>query len=243
MEDRKDNKTSLSNRVLVVDDEPAMRRLLRTILLTQGYEITEASSGSAALQVILGRETIDLLVLDLALPEIDGLEVIRQIRGSGSAVPILVLSNRSDENSKVAALDFGADDYVTKPFGARELLARVRAALRHRLQVAGERPVFKAGDLSVDHVRRIVSLAGQEIKLTPKEYALLSLLVSNAGKVLTHKFILENLWSGEADAQYVRIYIRSLRQKLGGEAGSSYILTEQGVGYRFIDPTEMTLQS
>ena len=158
-------------------------------------------------------------------------------------LPIVVLSNRSDENAKVAALDLGADDYVTKPFGARELLARIRAALRHRLQVAGEKPVFLAGDLSVDHIRQIVTLAGQEIKLTPKEYALLNILVANAGKVLTHKFILEQLWSGEADTQYVRIYIRSLRQKLGEPSERPpFIITEQGVGYRFVDPSE-TAQS
>ena len=153
-------------------------------------------------------------------------------------LPILVLSNRADETTKVAALDLGADDYVTKPFGARELLARVRAALRHRLQIAGEKPVFRVGEFSVDYIRRIVTLAGQEVKLTPKEYALLNLLVSNAGKVLTHKFILERLWSGEADAQYVRIYVRSLRQKIEPPDGQPLIITEQGVGYRFVDPKD-----
>ncbi len=237
------NMTALSDHILVAEDEPAMRRLLRTILHTQGYKITEAQDGGAALEAIRAFDKIDLLLLDLALPVMDGLDVIKKIRGSGSALPIVVLSNRSDENAKVAALDLGADDYVTKPFGARELLARIRAALRHRLQVAGEKPVFSAGDLSVDHIRRVVTLAGQEIKLTPKEYALLNILVANAGKVLTHKFILEQLWSGEADTQYVRIYIRSLRQKLGEPSERPpFIITEQGVGYRFVDPSE-TAQS
>jgi two-component system KDP operon response regulator KdpE len=167
------------------------------------------------------------------------LEIIAELRASGSTLPIVVLSQRSDENAKVAALDLGADDYVTKPFGARELLARLRTALRHRLQSQGERPAFQAGELSVDLVRRIVKLGGEEVKLSAKEYGLLSLLVTNAGKVLTHKFILDNLWGGGADAQYVRIYVRSLRQKLGDPPESPrYILTEQGVGYRFNDIEE-----
>jgi two-component system KDP operon response regulator KdpE len=243
VDDPKGNITALSNHVLVLDDEPAMRRLLRTILLTQGYKVTEAHNGTAASEAIATYETIDLLILDLGLPEMNGLDIIKEIRASGSVLPILVLSNRTDENTKVAALDLGADDYVTKPFGARELLARVRAALRHRLQVAGEKPVFKVGELSVDYIKRIVTLAGQEIKLTPKEYSLLNLLVSNAGKVLTHKFILERLWSGEADTQYVRIYIRSLRQKLESADGPPLIITEQGVGYRFVDPNEKTQET
>ena len=236
MDDPKGSVTALSNHVLVLDDDPAVRRLLRTILLTQAYKVTETHNGAAALEAIATFEAIDLLILDLGLPGINGLDLIKQIRSSGSALPILVLSNRADESTKVAALDLGADDYVTKPFGARELLARVRAALRHRLQIAGQNPVFRVAELSVDHIRRVVTLAGQEVKLTPKEYSLLHLLVSNAGKVLTHKFILERLWSGEADAQYVRIYIRSLRQKLEPSDSQPLIITEQGVGYRFVDP-------
>jgi two-component system, OmpR family, KDP operon response regulator KdpE len=231
--------TATANHILIADDEPAMRRLLSTVLSTQGYTITEASSGSSALGTILTYGNVDLLLLDLSLPDCDGLQIIRDLRTAGSVLPIVVLSSRSDEDAKVAALDLGADDYVTKPFGARELLARVRAALRHRLQMAGEKPVFRASDLTVDHVRRIVTLSGREVKLTPKEYALLSLLVSHAGKVLTHKYILEQLWTGEADAQYTRIYIRSLRQKLGElSEHPRFILTEQGVGYRFVDPEE-----
>ena len=216
-----------------------MRRLLRTVLSSQGYRITEAEDGSGALQAALSQEIADLLLLDLGLPDISGLEIIKDLRAAGSVLPIIVLSNRSDEDAKVIALDFGADDYVTKPFGARELLARVRAALRHRMQADGQRPIFTAGELTVDHVRRIVTLADNRIVLTPKEYALLDLLVSNAGKVLTHKFILERLWVGEGDTQYVRIYIRSLRQKLGDASEfPRFILTEQGVGYRFVDPAD-----
>jgi two-component system, OmpR family, KDP operon response regulator KdpE len=233
---------SKSVRVLVVDDEPAIRRLLRTILSTQDYEVIEEGDGNGALECALGAETPDVMLLDLGLPDMEGLQIIRDIRSSGSVLPIVVLSNRSDEGAKVAALDLGATDYVTKPFGARELLARIRAALRHRLQMEGERPIFRAGDLTVDHVRRIVSMRAQEIKLSPKEYALLSLLVMNAGKVLTHKCILDELWGGEQDVQYIRIYVRSLRQKLGELPGEpSYIRTEQGVGYRFIDPADAAL--
>jgi two-component system, OmpR family, KDP operon response regulator KdpE len=230
---------STPTRVLVADDEVAIRRLLRTILSTEGYEVVEAVDGRDALATALGSESLDIMLLDLSLPDMDGLRVIKEVRASGSVLPIVVLSNRSDETAKVAALDLGASDYVTKPFGARELLARLRTALRHRLQVEGERAVFRAGELTVDYIRRVVTLAGQEIRLSPKEYALLSLLAMNAGKVLTHKFILDKLWGGESDAQYIRIYVRSLRQKLGDLAeGPRYIRTEQGVGYRFIDPAD-----
>ena len=239
MDELNRNVTALRNHVLVLDDEPTMRRLLRTILLSQGYKVTEVHDAAGALEIIATCETIDLLILDLGLPGMNGLDLLRKIRGAGSSLPILVLSAKTDENTKVVALDLGADDYVTKPFGARELLARVRAALRHRLQIAGEKPVFRVGEFSVDYIRRIVTLGGQEVKLTPKEYALLNLLVSNAGKVLTHKFILERLWSGEADVQYVRIYVRSLRQKIEPR-GQPLIITEQGVGYRFVAPISDT---
>ncbi len=144
-----------------------------------------------------------------------------------------MLSSRGDEAGKVRALDLGADDYVTKPFGIDELLARIRAALRHRLQEQGERPLFHSGDLAVDLVRRIVTVRGDEVKLTPREYDLLRLLIGHAGKVLTHKFILDKLWGPEADVQYLRIYIRSLRQKIEtAPERPDHILTEQGVGYR-----------
>jgi len=178
-----------------------------------------------------------VLVLDLGLPDIDGLDIIAQLRGEGSAMPIVVLSSRSDEIGKVRALDLGADDYVTKPFGIDELLARIQAALRHRLQQEGERPVFRCGDLSVDLVRRIVTLRGEEVKLSPREYDLLRLFVAHAGKVLTHRFILRELWGGDAQVQYLRVYIRALRLKLEAEPDQPrYILTEQGVGYRMRAP-------
>jgi two-component system KDP operon response regulator KdpE len=219
------------SRVLLVDDEPPIRRLLRTSLTAQGYDTIEAASGEEAL-TMLARNRVDVVVLDLGLPDIDGLEVLARIR-AGSAVPVIVLSSRADEPGKVKALDLGADDYVTKPFGMDELLARLRAALRHRLQQQGEKPVFHSGDLTVDLVRRIVTVRGQEVKLTPREYDVLRLLVIHAGKVLTHKFILREVWGTETDVQYLRIYIRTLRQKIEAEPERpQYILTEQGVGYR-----------
>jgi two-component system, OmpR family, KDP operon response regulator KdpE len=219
-------------RVLVIDDEPAIRRFLRTSLSAQNYSVQEAEDGETGL-VALQRSAIDVLVLDLGLPGMDGLAVLKALRGSGSSVPVIVLSSRDDEKGKVTALDLGADDYVTKPFGVDELLARIRAAVRHRLQQEGEKPVFKSGDLTVDLVRRIVMLHGQDVKLTPREYDLLRLLVAHAGKVLTHKFILREVWGSETDVQYLRIYIRTLRQKLEADPQRpSLIQTEQGVGYR-----------
>jgi two-component system KDP operon response regulator KdpE len=219
-------------RVLVVDDEPAIRRFLRTSLSAQGYSVLEAENGEMGL-AMLGRNTLDVVVLDLGLPGIGGLDVLRQMRESGSSVPVVVLSSRTDETGKVTALEMGADDYVTKPFGMDELLARIRAAVRHRLQQEGEKPLFKSGDLTVDLVRRIVTVRGQEVKLTPREYDLLRLLVAHAGKVLTHKFILREVWGSETDVQYLRIYIRTLRQKIEANPEQpSLIQTEQGVGYR-----------
>lgn len=219
-------------RILVVDDEPPIRRFLRTSLGTQGYQVLEAEDGQGALDII-GRNHVDVLVLDLGLPDIDGFEVIRRLDQKGSTVPIIVLSSRDDEAGKVQALDLGADDYVTKPFGVEELLARIRAALRHRLQRQGERPLFRAGGLTVDLVRRVVTAQGGEVKLSPREYDLLRLLVAHAGKVLTHKMILRELWGPDADVQYLRIYVRSLRQKIEPTPERpQYLLTEQGVGYR-----------
>ncbi len=219
-------------RILIVDDEPPIRRFLHTSLAAQGYRVLEAAAGSAALDMIRSNP-IDVLVLDLGLPDISGFEIIRRLRDQGSAVPIIVLSSRTDEAGKVKALDLGADDYVTKPFGVDELLARIRAGLRHRLQQQGERPIFRSGDLSVDLVRRIVTVAGQEVKLSPREYELLRLLVAHAGKVLTHKFLLREVWGGDPDVQYLRIYIRALRQKIeSNPERPQHIITEQGVGYR-----------
>ncbi|MBV8799553.1 MAG: response regulator transcription factor [Alphaproteobacteria bacterium] len=223
-------------RVLVVDDEAPIRRFLRTSLAAKGYEVLEAEDGDCAMKT-LRRNAVGLMVLDLGLPKTDGFEVIRQIREQGSALPIVVLSARSDEAGKVKALDLGADDFVTKPFGIDELLARIRAALRHRLQQEGERAVFQSGDLSVDLVRRVVSVRGIEVKLSPREYDLLRLLIAHAGKVLTHKFILREVWGTETDIQYLRMYIRSLRQKIESKPEQpALILTEQGVGYRLRAP-------
>jgi two-component system KDP operon response regulator KdpE len=219
-------------RILIVDDEPAIRRFLRTALSAQDYRVEEAGDGEAALE-FLKRNPVDLVVLDLGLPGMDGLDVVRALRAQGSLTPIVILSSRDDEAGKVAALDLGADDYVSKPFGVEELSARIRAALRHRLQQDGEKPVFRSGDLSVDLVRRIVTRAGVEVKLTPREYDLLRLLVTHAGKVLTHKMILREVWGGETDVQYLRVYIRTLRQKLEVDPDQpKLLLTEQGVGYR-----------
>ncbi len=219
-------------RVLVVDDEPAITRFLRAGLTSQGYVISEAAEGRAALDIVR-RNATDLVVLDLGLPDIDGLEIIRRVRASGSAVPIIVLSSRSDERGKVEALDLGADDYVTKPFGIDELLARIRAAQRHRLQEQGERPVFRAGDLSRRPGAPDRDRAGRGGEAFPREYELLRVLVAHAGKVLTHKFILREVWGAETDIQYLRIYIRALRQKVEEDPERpKHILTETGVGYR-----------
>ena len=196
----------------MIDDEPPIRKLLRMGLTTQGYQILEASTGKAALDLL--KQEPDLIILDLGLPDIQGHELLRMIRARNESVPILVLSSRGDEAGKVQALDFGADDYVTKPFGMDELLARMRAALRHQLQTHGERPVFRVGDLSVDLVRRIVKLGEKDVKLSPKEYDLLRVLVQHAGKVLTHKFLLGELWDELTDAQYLRVYVRQLRHKI-----------------------------
>jgi len=219
-------------RILIVDDEPPIRRFVRTAMTAQDYRVEEAGDGEAALD-FLKRNPVDLVVLDLGLPGMDGLEVVRRLRGQGNATPIVILSSRDDEAGKVTALDLGADDYVSKPFGMDELSARIRAALRHRLQQGGEKPVFRSGDLSVDLVRRIVTARGAEVKLTPREYDLLRLLVSHAGKVLTHRHILNEVWGGESDIQYLRIYIRTLRQKLEADPEQPQLIqTEQGVGYR-----------
>jgi two-component system, OmpR family, KDP operon response regulator KdpE len=222
-------------KVLVVDDEPPIRKLLRMGLETQGYQTMDASNAKAALELMSGKP--DLVILDLGLPDMQGLELLRQIRAARGDLPIVVLSSRGDEVAKVAALDQGADDYVTKPFGMEELLARIRAALRHQLQVQGERPVFKLGGLSVDLVRRIVKVDRKEVKLSPKEYDLLRLLIQHAGKVLTHKFLLKELWSTSIDPQYLRVYVRQLRNKIEPDpARPHYILTETGIGYRLKAP-------
>ena len=222
-------------KILVIDDEPPIRKLLRMGLSTQNYEVLEAANGKAGLELLAQKP--DLVILDLGLPDIQGLELLRTIRSRNEGVPIVVLSSRGDEAGKVQALDLGADDYVSKPFGMDELLARMRAALRHQLQVHGERPIFRVGDLSVDLVRRIVKARDQEVKLSPKEYDLLRILVQHAGKVLTHRFLLGELWDDLTDAQYLRVYVRQLRQKIEVDPERpEYILTETGIGYRLRAP-------
>lgn len=218
-------------KVLVIDDEPPIRKLLRMGLTTQGYDILEASNGKIALEKLA--EDPALIILDLGLPDIQGHDLLRMIRARNDSVPIVVLSSRGDEAGKVQALDLGADDYLTKPFGMDELLARMRAALRHQLQVQGERPVFRAGELSVDLVRRLVKVGDRDIKLSPKEYDLLRVLVQHAGKVLTHRFLLKELWDEVTDAQYLRVYVRQLRQKIEPDPERpQFVLTETGIGYR-----------
>jgi two-component system, OmpR family, KDP operon response regulator KdpE len=222
-------------RILVIDDEPPIRKLLRMGLSTQGYQILEAPNGKSALALL--SQGPDLVILDLGLPDIQGHELLRMIRARNESVPIVVLSSRGDEIGKVQALDFGADDYVTKPFGMDELLARMRAALRHQLQIHGERPVFQVGDLAVDLVRRIVKVGGKDVKLSPKEYELLRVLVQHAGKVLTHKFLLGELWDSLTDTQYLRVYVRQLRQKIERDPERPHhVLTETGIGYRLRAP-------
>lgn len=222
--------------ILLVEDDPALRRALRTMMRSRDLDVLDVATGEDAV-VVASSGTPDLLVLDLGLPDIDGFAVIERLRGQGSTLPIIVLSSRTDEIGKVRALDLGADDFVTKPFGIDELLARLRAALRHRLQQEGERPVFRCADLTVDLVRRIVTLRGAEVKLSPREYDLLRLFVAHAGKVLTHRFILREIWGGEGEVQYLRVYIRALRHKIEPTPEQpQYILTEQGVGYRMRSP-------
>jgi two-component system, OmpR family, KDP operon response regulator KdpE len=222
-------------RVLVVDDEPPIRKLLRMGLTAQGYQILEAPNAKTALEML--GESPDLIILDLGLPDAQGHDLLKTIRARNDSVPIVVLSSRGDEAGKVQALDLGADDYVTKPFGMDELLARIRAALRHQLQIQGERPIFRIGDLSVDLVRRVVKVGDREVKLSPKEYDLLRVLVQHAGKVLTHKFLLGELWDDLTDAQYLRVYVRQLRQKIEADPEQpQFVLTETGVGYRLRAP-------
>jgi two-component system, OmpR family, KDP operon response regulator KdpE len=222
-------------KILVIDDEPPIRKLLRMGLGTEDYDILEAPNGRTALQ-FLAQEP-DLIILDLGLPDMQGLELLRDIRARNERAAIVVLSSRGDEVGKVEALDLGADDYVTKPFGMNELLARMRAALRHQLQAQGERPIFRVGDLSVDLVRRVVKAGDREVKLSPKEYDLLRILVQHAGKVLTHKFLLDKLWDQTTDAQYLRVYVRQLRQKIESDPERpEYVLTETGIGYRLRAP-------
>lgn len=219
--------------VLVVDDEPPIRRLLRTVLEAESYRVREAADARAALAAVA--DGVDLVLLDLGLPDMDGLELLGRIRKT-TDVPVVVVSSREDERGKVAALDLGADDYVTKPFGVAELAARLRAALRHRVAREGEAAPFHHGNLLVDRVRRKVLVDGAEIHLTPREYDILELLVAHAGRVLTHRFIMARLWGASGDVQQLRVYVRQLRQKIERDpARPDHVLTETGVGYRLAE--------
>lgn len=227
--------TGAQRLALIIEDEPAIRRFLRATLVANGYEVLEAGTAHAGLTLALGEQP-DVVVRDLGLPDGDGLDLLKTLRET-STVPVLVLSARDAEQAKVAALDAGADDYVTKPFGAEELMARLRVALRHRVQASGDVPRFESQGLVVDVVRRTVTLHGDAVHLSPKEYAILEQLARHAGKVLTHRYLLDKVWPGasEADAQYLRVYVRQLRQKLGDDAETPrFIATEAGVGYRLL---------
>lgn len=218
--------------VLIVDDEPAIRRFLRTSLAAHGYVVLEAVNGAEALTAVASQRP-DLVILDLGLPDIDGIEVTRRLR-EWTRVPIIILTVQEQESAKIAALDAGADDYVTKPFGMGELLARMRASLRHAVAPATE-PVFTVGELTVDLGRRQVTVAGREVQLTPTEYDLLRTLVLHAGKVLTHRQLLRQVWgvAYEGETHLLRVNMSNLRRKLEPNAARpTFILTEPGVGYR-----------
>lgn len=227
-----------SVRILVVDDEPAILRFLKPALKASDYDLVTAGSVAEAIKRIAA-DAPDVVVLDLGLPDGDGKDVIRQVR-TWSDVPIIVLSARDREAEKIESLDLGADDYVNKPFGVGELLARVRAAIRHRMQRHNETPVARIGDLEIDTVRHRVTRGGEDVKLTPKEFELLSFLARHAGKVVTHRQVLSAVW-GPAhadDTQYLRVYVGQLRQKLEPRPEEpAIILTEPGVGYRLADDT------
>lgn len=218
--------------ILIVDDEPAIRKLVRVSLVSQGYDILEAENARQALQLVKA-DRPDAILLDLGLPDMQGHDLLARWRAELIELPIIILSSRTDEAGIVSALELGADDYITKPFGVKELVARIRVALRHRLQQQGERAIFQTGELSVDLVRRIVRLGGKDVKLSPKEYDILRILVQHAGKVITHQHLLRQVWGELADVQYLRVYVRQLRQKIETTPDDPrYITTETGVGYR-----------
>ncbi|TXH83225.1 MAG: response regulator transcription factor [Rhizobium sp.] len=223
-------------KILVVDDEPPIRKLLRVGLGAQGYAVNEAQNAASA-QASVNEDQPDLIVLDLGLPDKSGQDLLLEWREDGVQIPVVILSSRTDEAGIVKALESGADDYVTKPFGVNELAARIRVALRHRLQQQGEKAIFQTGGLSIDLVKRIVRVDGKEIKLSPKEYDILRVLAQHAGKVLTHQFLLKQIWGPAADVQYLRVYVRQLRQKIEEVPDQpQYITTETGVGYRLREP-------
>jgi two-component system KDP operon response regulator KdpE len=224
-------------RVLVIDDEPQIHRFLKPALEASGYVVVDAATAAEGLRAI-ANSAPDIVLLDLGLPDMDGKEVIARAR-SFSKVPIIVLSVRDREAEKIAALDLGADDYVEKPFEIGELMARLRAALRHKIAGAGEAAVFEGGGLMVDTIRRIVTRDGEPLKLTPKEYDLLTILVRNAGRVVTHRQLLTAVWgpAHTEDTQYLRVFIGQLRQKIeANSAAQSIIRNEPGIGYRLLTP-------
>lgn len=226
--------SEISPSVVVVEDEKQIRRFVRSALEAEGCRVFEAESGKQGL-VEAGTRKPDLIILDLGLPDLDGVEFIRDLRG-WSTVPILILSARSTENDKIVALDAGADDYLTKPFGVGELLARVRALLRRQGKSSEGSPVVSFGDIQVDLSKRVVTRSGEPVHLTQIEYRLLALLMANPGKVLTHRHLLREVWGPSfiESNHYLRIYVGHLRQKLETDtAQPKYILTETGVGYRF----------
>jgi len=223
-------------RILVVDDEPSISRALRTILTRHAYQVEVAESGQQALDYYSHRRP-DLIMLDLGLPDMDGIDVIREIREQANT-PIVVLSVRGAERDKVAALDLGADDYLTKPFGVDELLARIRVALRHAAHpTVGTAPVFRAGDLEVDLDRRVVKVGGSEVHLTPTEYELLKAFVTHPNKVLTDRMLLNAIWGLDygAEAHYLHVYVARLRKKIETNPQEPrFLVTEPGVGYRLL---------
>ncbi len=228
----------IATKVLVVDDEPQLRKMLAIGLTSYDYQPIEAVNGKEALKMAVVARP-DIIILDLGLPDIAGTEVIRQIR-EWSKIPIIVLSVRADESDKIEAFDCGANDYVTKPFGVGELMARIRASLRDHIAAETASPVFSVGDLRVDVLKHEVTLRGKRIKLSPKEYTLLRVLITNAGRVITHKQLMKEVWGqaySDSDNQYLRIYIRQLRQKLEiDRQRDQYIHNEQGIGYRLEEP-------
>jgi two-component system, OmpR family, KDP operon response regulator KdpE len=223
--------TNASTKLLAIEDDRLIRRLLRSSLTPRGFNVSEAETGAAAL-TLLHDQTPDLIVLDLGLPDMNGLDLLRRIRDTSNA-PIVVLSNTDAVRTKVEALEAGASDYVTKPFNVDEVAARLQVALRHRLQSQGATPVFRNGDLLVDLVRRRVIVSGKQVRLSPTEFALLRLLVTHAGKVLTHDQILREIWARSRNVDYLRIYIRQLRKRIEPDPHDPrYILTIPGVGYQ-----------
>jgi two-component system KDP operon response regulator KdpE len=224
-----------ATRILVVDDEPPIRKLLRVGLSTQDFVIIEAPNARTAMELVAADQP-DLVLLDLGLPDMAGHDLLAKWRAEGLTLPIVILSSRTDEEGIVKALEMGADDYLTKPFSMNELIARIRVALRHRLQTQGEKPIFQTGDLSVDLVRRVVKVKGEEVKFSRKEYDILRILVQHAGRVLTHRYLIDQVWGEVTDIQYLRIYVRQIRQKIEETPDQPrYILTETGVGYRLAE--------